>query len=65
MLLAASDAIAGLIPDNTLSAEYIVPSVFDTQVVTRVAQAVAQAARQTGVARRREHKGTGPTDVEE
>ena len=62
MLLAASDAITGIIPDNTLSEEYIVPSVFDKQVVTRVAQAVAQAARQTGIARRREHKGTGPTD---
>ena len=53
MLLAAADAIAGIIPEDTLSEDYIVPSVFDKQVVQRVSQAVAQAARHTDVARRR------------
>ncbi len=53
MILAAAEAIADLIPEDTLSEEYIIPSVFDKQVVQRVSQAVAQAARQTGVARRR------------
>lgn len=57
MKLAAARAIAGIIPPDTLSEDYIIPSVFDKRVVPQVAQAVAQAARQTGVARRRP-KGT-------
>jgi malate dehydrogenase (oxaloacetate-decarboxylating) len=52
MKMAAAKAIAGIIPDDTLSEDYIIPSVFDRQVVPRVAQAVAQAARETGVARK-------------
>lgn len=57
MKLAAARAIAGIIPPDTLSEDYIIPSVFDKRVVPQVAQAVAQAARQTGVAGRRP-KGT-------
>lgn len=53
MLLAAAGAIANLIPEDTLSEEYIIPSVFDKQVVKQVTKAVSQAARTTGVARRR------------
>lgn len=53
MLLAAADAIATLIPRDTLSEDYVIPSVFDKQVVKQVSEAVAQAARTTGVARRR------------
>ncbi len=53
MLLAAAKAIADLIPEDTLSEEYIIPSVFDKQVVKQVTKAVSQAARTTGVARRR------------
>ena len=49
----SADAIGGLIPEDTLSEDYIVPSVFDKQVVQQVSQAVALVARQTGVARRR------------
>jgi len=52
MKMAAARAIAGIIPDDTLTEDYIVPSLFDRQVVSRVAQAVAQAARETGVARK-------------
>jgi len=52
MKMAAAHAIAGIIPGDTLTEDYIIPSVFDKQVVPQVAQAVAQAARETGVARK-------------
>jgi len=52
MKMAAAHAIAGIIPADTLSEDYIIPSVFDRQVVPRVAAAVAQAARETGVMRK-------------
>ena len=52
MKIAAANAIADIIPENDLHPEYIVPSVFDRQVAKRVASAVADAAMQTGVARR-------------
>jgi malate dehydrogenase (oxaloacetate-decarboxylating) len=51
MKLAAAGAIAGIVGDER-SAEYIIPSVFDTRVVDAVAQAVMQAALEGGVARR-------------
>lgn len=54
MKLAAAHAIAGIIPEDHLTEDYIVPSVFDRRVVRAVARAVAQAARETGVARRRQ-----------
>ena len=53
MKLAAAQAIANTIPDAALSEDYIVPSLFDKAVVPNVALAVAAAARDTGVARRR------------
>jgi len=52
MQLAAAQAIADIIPEGTISEDYIIPSVFDKQVVPRVSKAVAAAARETGVARR-------------
>jgi len=52
MKFAAAKAIAGCISTEELSEEYIVPSVFNRQVTRRVAQAVAAAARRTGVSRR-------------
>lgn len=63
MKLAAAQAIANVIPENTLSEDYIIPSVFDKEVVPRVARAVAAAARATGVARRRA-KPDDPTEIE-
>lgn len=60
MKLAAARAIADLIPDDTLSEDYIIPSVFDKQVVPRVSKAVAQAARDSGVARRRHRSKDQP-----
>jgi malate dehydrogenase (oxaloacetate-decarboxylating) len=52
MKLAAARAIAGVIADDELHAEYIIPSVFNRRVVEAVAEAVANAAVATGVARR-------------
>lgn len=52
MLLAAAEALAKLVPGSALSEEYIVPSVFDKQVVPKIAKAVAQAAIDSGLARR-------------
>src|SRR5829696_4757113 len=45
MLLAAADAIAAVVRDDQLNANYIIPSVFDPAVTTAVATAVAHAAR--------------------
>jgi|YelNatPaOPRAMG01_1025707.scaffolds.fasta_scaffold11092_3 malate dehydrogenase (oxaloacetate-decarboxylating) len=53
MMLAASDAIASLIKPSDLSEDYIIPSVFDKNVVTAVAKAVGESAYRTGVARKR------------
>jgi malate dehydrogenase (oxaloacetate-decarboxylating) len=52
MKMAAARALAGIIPAGTLTEDYIIPSLFDRQVVPRVAEAVAQAARATGVVRK-------------
>lgn len=52
MKLAAAEAIAGLIPEDQLSEEYIIPSIFDKRVVGAVSDAVEKAAYKTGVARR-------------
>ena len=51
MKMAAAQALANLIPDDELSAEYIIPKAFDPKVGPAVAKAVAQAARNSGVAR--------------
>lgn len=51
MKLAASLAIAGLVEDAELTAEYILPKAFDPRVGETVAKAVSEAARQSGVAR--------------
>ncbi len=52
MELAAARAIAGAIPDEELSADYVIPSVFNRAVAPAVATAVAEAAQATGSARR-------------
>ena len=52
MKLAAATAIAGLIADDELHREYIVPSVFDKRVAEAVARDVEKAAYRSGVARR-------------
>ena len=52
MKIAAAQAIAEQVPENLLNEEYIVPSVFNPKVAESVAEAVREAARRTGVARR-------------
>ncbi len=51
MKIAAAKAIASLISDEELNAEYVIPAPFDSRVASSVAKAVAQAARDSGVAR--------------
>ena len=51
MKMAAAGALAGLISDEELSADYIIPKAFDPRVGPTVAAAVAEAARKTGVCR--------------
>ena len=52
MKLAAAEAMAGVIPEKELSEDYIIPSVFDERVAPTVAEAVAETAEKTGMARR-------------
>ena len=52
MLLAAAGALAKMVPSASLSEEYIIPSVFHKQIVPKIAKAVAQAAIESGLARR-------------
>lgn len=51
MKIAAAEALAGLISEEELSADYIIPEAFDERVGPAVARAVAEAARKSGVAR--------------
>jgi len=51
MKLAATKALAGLVAEKDLSPECIIPEALDPRVVPAVAQAVAEAARKSGVAR--------------
>ena len=51
MKMAAAQALADLVSDDELSADYIIPAAFDKRVGPAVAQAVAEAARKSGVAR--------------
>ena len=51
MKIAAAYALAGVVEPDKLSADCIIPSALDPHVVQAVAKAVAQAARDSGVAR--------------
>ncbi|CAM3522790.1 NAD(P)-dependent malic enzyme [Cytobacillus oceanisediminis] len=51
MKVAAVEAIAGLIKEDELNADYVIPGPFDPRVAPEVAAAVAKAAMETGVAR--------------
>jgi malate dehydrogenase (oxaloacetate-decarboxylating) len=53
MKVAAAEAIADTIDDQNLTSDYIIPSVFDKEVVSRVSAAVSQAAHEQNVARKR------------
>ena len=52
MKVAAVHAIAGLITDEELHADYVIPDPFDPRVAAHVAEAVANAAMETGVAQK-------------
>jgi len=51
MKIAAAKAIASFVTDDVLSADYIIPSALDKNVASAVAKAVAETAKETGVAR--------------
>lgn len=51
MKVAAAYAIAGIVSDEELNADYILPAAFDPRVKDAVAKAVAEAAVKTGAAR--------------
>ena len=51
MKVAAAEALAALVSDEELCADYIIPKAFDPRVAPAVSKAVAEAARRTGVAR--------------
>jgi malate dehydrogenase (oxaloacetate-decarboxylating) len=59
MKLAAARAIASVVSDDELDPEYIIPSVFNRDVASAVATAVADAAQASGVARRQRHPASG------
>jgi malate dehydrogenase (oxaloacetate-decarboxylating) len=59
MKLAAARAIAACVGRDELSAEYIIPSVFNKTVAPAVAERVARAAQDTGHARRSRHSSVG------
>jgi malate dehydrogenase (oxaloacetate-decarboxylating) len=51
MMLAAAHALAEVIPEEELSEDYIIPGVFDERIVPTMAEAVQEAARESGSAR--------------
>jgi malate dehydrogenase (oxaloacetate-decarboxylating) len=51
MKLAAAHALAEVIPEEDLSEDYVIPSLFDERIVPTMAEAVAEAARESGSAR--------------
>lgn len=61
MKVAAVEAIANLISEEELNADYVIPAPFDPRVAPDVAAAVAKAAMETGVARLK----VDPEDVKE
>jgi len=63
MQLAAAHAIAGIVSDGELREDYIVPSVFNRDVATAVATAVAEEARRDGIASAGEEIGFAASDA--
>ena len=63
MKLAAARAIAAIVSDDELDADYIIPSAFNRDVAPAVAEQVAEAAERSGVARRHVPIGIRATPV--
>ena len=61
MKLAAAKGIAGVVHDDDLSEDYIIPSVFNRDVAPAVAEAVVQEAKSAGIARFSDETGTFQT----
>jgi malate dehydrogenase (oxaloacetate-decarboxylating) len=66
MKLAAAHAIAEVIPEENLSEDYVIPSVFNERVAPTVAETVSEAGKESGMARRisqqEQQMGTAPVD---
>ncbi len=62
MKMAAAEAIAGIVAEDELREDYIIPSVFNRDVAPAVAAAVAEQARLGGQAQARNEVGYAPTD---
>ncbi len=66
MKLAAARALAEVIPEEELSEDYVIPSLFDERIVPTMAEAVAEAARESGAARtslEEEHSSETPSQA--
>ena len=63
MKLASARAIASAMSEDDLSEEYVIPSVFNKAVVEQVAEAVAEAALATGVARKDATRSHDVTEI--
>jgi malate dehydrogenase (oxaloacetate-decarboxylating) len=62
MKMAAAEAIAAIVRDEELAEDYIIPSVFNRDVAPAVANAVARAARDAGLADAHDEIGFAATD---
>jgi len=66
MKLAAARAIAEVIPEENLSEDYVIPSVFNERVAPAVAETVSEAGKESGMARRisqqEQEMGSAPLD---
>jgi malate dehydrogenase (oxaloacetate-decarboxylating) len=62
MKMAAARAIAGIVGDEELREDYIIPSVFNRDVSVAVAQAVAAEAEASGIAQAHDELGYAPAD---
>lgn len=63
MKLAAATAIANVVPDDAVAPDYIIPSVFDERVAPAVAEAVANAGKEAGTARRVQEQSESDFDA--
>jgi malate dehydrogenase (oxaloacetate-decarboxylating) len=62
MKIAAAHALAGIVGEDELREDYVVPSVFDREVLGAVAAAVASEGRATGMAEAGAQVGCGHTE---
>jgi len=65
MKIAAARAIAGIVRDDELREDYIIPSVFNRSVADAVADAVAEQAKDTGMATAEHELGFAASDAEQ